>query len=195
MNNNITKLKEQGNRFQQVIDNIMETEQISQSTIALEIDVSASLISKYRKGNHTIPEYILDRLSEKYGINKDYVQLKSDKIRRPKSIMLNSLEGFVDSWETVTKEDKQYLHLTLDRHFYDFLLDVDKAKLLCEEGISSFEEEVKNLDDIHSADPQLEEFVLIPRNNFIQILQEFTSNRKKLSEIIDLSEHENYIKE
>lgn len=195
MNNNNTEIKKQSERFKQVIDSIKENEQISQNTISLEIDVSESLICKYKKGHNPIPEHILDKLSDKFGINKDYVRLKSDKIRRPKSIMLNNLEGFVDSWETVTKGDKQYLHFTLDRHFYDFLLDVDKVKLFSEDGISSYEEEVKNLDDLHSANPQLEEFVLIPRNNLIEILQEFTPKRKKLAEVIDLSEHEHYIKE
>ena len=108
--------------------------------------------------------------------------------------MLNSLEEIVDSWNTVEKGNKKYLHLVLDHNFYNFLLRVDIARLYSEETLSSFEE-VKRLDDIHTSKPQLEEFVLIPRNNFIEIIQEFTTGRKKFAEIIDLSEHENYAKD
>lgn len=195
MSEEILNLKEQGNRFGKVIDYIKGKKDMSQNAIALDIDVSESSISKYRTGNTFIPQYVLVKLSEKFGINPKFVRLESDYICRPNSIMLNSLEEIVDSWNTIEKGNKKYLHLVLDRNFYNFLLRVDMARLYSEETLSSFEEEVKKLDDIHTSKPQLEEFVLIPRNNFIEIIQEFTTNRKKFAEIIDLSEHENYAKD
>lgn len=195
MSEEISNSKEQGNRFGKVIDYIKEKKDKSQNAIALDIDVSESSISKYRTGNTSIPQYVLDKLSEKFGINPKFVRLESDYICRPNSIMLNSLEEIVDSWNTVEKGNKKYLHLVLDRNFYNFLLRVDITRLYSDETLSSFEEEVKRLDDIHTSKPQLEEFVLIPRNNFIEILQETTLERKQLIELIDFSEHVNYIED
>lgn len=195
MSETTTNLKEQGNRFGKVIDFIKEKNDMSQNAIALDIGVSESSISKYRTGNHPIPKHVLDELSKKFGINPKFVRLTSDYICCPNSIMLNSLEKIVNSWDTVEKGDKKYLHLILDSNFYNFLLKVDMARLHSEETLSSIEEDVKRLDDIYSSKPQLEEYVLIPRNNFIEILQETTLERKQLIELIDFSEHVNYIED
>lgn len=45
---------------------------------------------------------------------------------------------------------------------------------------------------MHAGDPKIQEFVLLPKNNFLEILRTVKEDKKKLDEVIDFIEHINY---
>lgn len=83
----------------------------------------------------------------------------------------------------------------MDRNFYDFLIDLEKAKKVTENGISCLQEETENLKEIFSGESKLQEFVLLPKNNFIEIVKDTVTKCKMFEELIDASEYEAYIEE
>ena len=114
----------------------------------------------------------------KYNINPGYVRLNSDYMIDILGMKLSNFEAFVNSWDVVDKTTKdsngkriveKYIHFTMDKNFYEFLIDVDKVHQVVKEGISDLSGEIEQLKEIFSGEPELQEYVLIPRNVFINI--------------------------
>lgn len=197
-------LVEQRKRLTKVLD-YLKSQGISQKEISNKCDIDYTYITHYKTGKiNLIPDDFLEKMQLFYNINPQYIRLNSNFMFDLLGMKLSNFEIFVDSWNTVEKskvnssgtpEIEKYLHFTMDKNFYDFLIDVDTAHLATDEGISSLDNEIKNLRELFNGEPDLQEYVLLPRNNFINILEETAKARQSLYEVINFSEHEPYLNE
>lgn len=197
MNENNEYLKMQRSQLAKVFEYLkMREKKNTQKEIAARTGVDEIYLSHLKSGViKYIPNEFLINLNTAFNINPAYIRLESEFILDVTGTKLEHFEKFADSWDVVEKDSDRYLHFTMDRNFYDFLLEVEKARLATDEGISSLDTEIKNLKELYSGSPNPEEFVLIPKNNFIEIVQESVYDHKKLSEVIDLLECKNYLDE
>lgn len=101
-------------------------------------------------------------------------------------------DNFVDSWDLVEHENKDYIHFTMDENFYNFLISVynlkeasrnsDDAKKMAE----AFEKAFESLKENFSNSSKPKEYVLIPADDIIEIASYNISKRKSLSEVVDI---------
>lgn len=189
------ELKKQRERYSAVID-YLKTQGKSQKKICDTIGkYDEATLSGFKSGTPKyIPDDLLERLHKFYNINPLYIRLESDFMLDMEWEKFNSFVSFVDSWDTVIRGDNSYLHFTMDKAFYDFLISVDKIKLT-ENNFSNFEDVLKNVKDKYTKDLGTDEYVVIPKNEFIQIVKSSVEDRKQLSEVIDILEHSDYINE
>lgn len=165
-------------------------------TINLDFIKDESYFSELKSGKRKkIHEKLIKALHEKYNVNPDYLKLKSNCPFDDANYKLECFEHFVDTWDVLTSDTPdKYLHLTLDSNFYDFLIDYYEAIENPTEGLSSLETEKKALAELHlsNSNPPIKEYVLIPRNNFISIIDEVESYEKHINEVINFSEYKSY---
>lgn len=199
MKNEEKILNEQRERLIQIFD-YLRLIGANQSTICKKLsenklNYDESQLSHIKSGKiKYIPDDLLERLHDIYNINPLYVRLESDFMLDTEWEKFKSFVNFVDTWDTVKKGDKNYLHLTMDQSFYDFLISVDKANLI-KENFKNFEKILENIKGKHQEDKGTSEYVVIPKNEFIQIVQSAAEDRKQFSEIIDILEYSDYINE
>lgn len=199
MKNEEKTLNEQRERLIQVFD-YLRLIGVNQSTICEKLsknkpNYDESQLSHIKSGKiKYIPDDLLERLHDIYNINPLYVRLESDFMLDTEWEKFKSFVNFVDTWDTVKKGDKNYLHLTMDQSFYDFLISVDKANLI-KDNFKNFEKILENIKGKHQEDKGTSEYVVIPKNEFIQIVQSAVDDRKQFSEIIDILEYSDYINE
>ena len=200
-NRKITKTKNEFNiRFENILRLLKEKDahntQISIiEKINLDFINDESYFSDLKSGKRKkIPEKLIKALHEHYNINPDYLRAKSDCPFDDADFKLESFLNFVNDWNVLNSNDNKdkYLHLTFDRNFYDFLIDFNRAIEITEEGFSSIEQEKKALEELYFSEPSPKEFVLIPRNNFMEIVNEAIEDHKKISEVINLIEYSSY---
>ncbi len=166
---------------------------ISQKEIAAECNYGQDELSNFKSGKiKYIPDDFLNRLREKYLINPKYIRLESDIMLNILEKKLYYFEKFVTGWSTVTKNDNKFLHISMDPNFYAFLLDIEKVKLFAIDG-KDYKAKVERLNEIYSPSSETKEYIVIPRNVFIKLLQDAKEKEKKLSEVIDLLEYTDYI--
>lgn len=200
---NNSTLKEQRNRLSNAFRFLKEYG-ISQSDISKKTDVDETTLSSLKSGKikHISNEF-LSKLHDAYGINPQYIRGNSEYILDVLGKQLTDFESFVEDWKTIdrpvddsdnTKIEK-FLHLTIDKNFYDFLIDVEKVRLVAEDGIFSSKEEIENLKEVFSAEPDLQEFVLIPRNKFVEVIQTSKNAQETFNEVINVIEYGNYLDE
>lgn len=199
MKNEEKILNEQRERLIQVFD-YLRLIGVNQSTICEKLsknkpNYDESQLSHIKSGKiKYIPDDLLERLHDIYNINPLYVRLESDFMLDTEWEKFKSFVNFVDTWDTIKKGDKNYLHLTMDQSFYDFLISVDKANLI-KDNFKNFEKILENIKGKHQEDKGTSEYVVIPKNEFIQIVQSAVEDRKQFSEIIDILEYSDYINE
>lgn len=188
-------LDEQRQRFCLVIDYLKEQGK-SQNKICDEIGCyDKTQLSHFKSGKiKYIPDDLLEKLHDTYKINPLYVRFESDFMLDTEWEKFDSFVKFVDTWDTVKKGDKNYLHLSMDQSFYDFLVSVDKANLI-KDNFKDFEKILENIKGKHQEDKGTCKYVIIPKNEFTQIVQSAVEDRKHFSEIIDILEHSDYINE
>lgn len=188
-------LDEQRQRFCSVIDYLKEHGK-SQNKICDEIGCyDKTQLSHLKSGKiKYIPDDLLESLHKIYNINPLYIRVESDFMLDTEWEKFDSFVKFVDTWDTVKKGDKNYLHLTMDQAFYEFLLSVDKATLV-KDNFKDFNKILENIKNKHQKDKGTCEYVIIPKNEFTQIVQSAVENRKHFSEVIDILEHSDYINE
>lgn len=204
MNRNDLDLKKQRERLSKVFE-YLKKNGISQKEIADKADIDPEKLSQYKNGKiKYIPNTFLEEISKIYNINPRYVRLQSDYMVDIPGMKLSNFEAFIDAWDVVDKTTvdpdgkrivEKYLHFTMDKNFYEFLIDVDKARQVVKEGLSDLSGEIEQLKEIFSGEPEPQEFVLIPRNVFINILTDLVQPSKTLEEAFDLIEHLSYIEE
>ena len=168
MNKNNSTLDKQRARFKEVLD-YLKNQGISQQELADKCNLEPTQITSYKSGKiQFIPDEFLKEIQKHYNINPKYIRLTSDCM---------------------------FDIIGMDKNFYNFLVDVDKARLAVDAGISCLSDEIENLKEIFSGEPDPQEYVLLPRNNFIEILEDNVKSRKSLYEIENFSEHESYLDE
>lgn len=192
MGNENDILKKQRDRLSEVLSYLKE-KGISQSNISRKLDIDETKISHFKSGKiKQIPSDFLEQLQSEYNINPNYIRLESSCMLDTTGTKFYNFEKFVDSWNVLENDLDKYLHLTIDRNFYDFLLETIDVRHATDKGISSFNAEIENLKELYSGEPLPEEFVLIPRNNFIEIIEDKKQKMKCLNEVLDLMEHTSY---
>ena len=160
---------------------------ITKRTIAENYGKDSTYISNLLSGKMgNIPDGFLNFLKDKYYVNPDYVRLESDT---PFNYLADKYEAFLKvfkKWTTVEHEGERYLQLTMDSNFYNFLLDVDNIKLFNESGSIDAELEIENLKKFHFCEPEIKNFVVIPCDDALEIVDTMQEKRKHLSSVLDL---------
>lgn len=197
-------------RFQNVIDNLKETQGITQGEIAkqlnesINIEIDSSKIYQYKTGYISLPDSIIEKMHKTYNVNPDYLRGTSECMYDDAKRKYDFLKYLVKDWKTTEKHytDSQgkhiidkYLHLTIENKLYNFLINVDSKKILKEQGLQSFEEEFEKCKKEYNdnGDTTPGEYVLIPRNCFCEIVESEMRNRLVLDELLNLHEHMHYI--
>ena len=159
-------------------------------------------LAGYLCDKQKINDVLINDLHKAYNINPDYIHGKSNCMFDIMSDAFKAFEKIVSDWSTVSNvSDKnpdhhnEYLILTLSSAFYDFLLAVSKADLFPEVWTKEKMSEISELTQKYNP-PYLskifKEFVLVPRNEFTEILSDYMDRRKKLSEVLNLEDHIDY---
>ena len=84
-------------------------------------------------------------------------------------------------------EFEKFICLTMDKNFCDFLIEAEKAHDRANEGIGDEQEDLKNLSVTYSGESKPQEYLLIPRNNFSEMVEEFKRKKRTLEEVLDFS--------
>lgn len=184
-------LKRQKERLKNVF-RFLRNNGITQEMVAEKIYKEKSFISRLISDkDKKIPDDFLLKLRDMYDINPNYIRDKSDFISYSLGKMLKNFEAIVKDWDTVYKGERQYLRLRMDENFYNFLVDYDKIKLKELEG-RSLEAAIEDLKDKLTKKPKIKEYVLLPRNVFIELALEAKKERQILDEVVELFSYEEF---
>jgi len=182
----------QQDRLKKVLE-ALKNRGITQKDIAIAINTDEVQLSQLKSGKiKNVPDAFINKLEEAYSINPYYISGESEIMIIPHIKKLQHFDQVVESWDTVKSSKKNYLRLEMDKNFYDFLLNVDKARLAVEDGISSEDAEIKNLSRVYTGKPDVQEFVLLPNNVLMSILSDTKEKRKTLEEVLDLFGYVDY---
>lgn len=204
-------LKRQRERLKEVFK-YLKFNGITQREIAEKTNRDTTALSSYLSGKiKHIPNEFLEKLREFYDIDSKYIRLESEymKILDDKEIRENELpnmQHFVKKWDFIdgttrnlegqqTKE--KLLHLILDKNYIDFLIDLkEKIQMESKGGVYDISDEMKErMKALKSAEHKYQEFVLVPRNIFIDIAEESAHRNKSFRELIDCSVYAAYYEE
>ena len=193
--NNKVSLEIQRERLKAVLE-YLKTQGFKQKEIAESCFLDPYDISHLKSGTlKHIPENFLAALRTKYYINPEYIRGTSDIMLDIQGTMLENFGKVMIEWDSITKGQNQYLHLKMDNNFYKFLLDVSKATLAEAEQSLVTKAKIKEMEKLHKGKPDIKEYVLIPRNNFVEYLMDEQNAEKQLSEILDPSKMLDYLDE
>lgn len=185
-------LDAQREQFADVIEYLMNSGN-KKKEIVYRIGLSPYDISHLLSGELiNITDDVLENLHDEFGINPNYIRKGATNMFDVPSIKYENFESFVDSWDLVEHENKEYLHFTMDENFYKFLIEIynmmesstqkNKDKRMKEAFAKAFESLKGNFSD--SEHPK--EYVLIPADDVIEIATDNIAKRKNLSEVIDI---------
>ena len=118
--------------------------------------------------------------------------MESDCIFDTNETKIESFMNIIDDWNVLKSDTNEYLHLTIDKNIVDLLIELYKVKKVTDDGISSFEQEKESLKELYDADPDPQEYVLIPRNNFIEIVTDTVEKEKYLHQVLDAALYSDY---
>ncbi len=183
-------------RFSNVLK-ALKNKGVSQRKIMDELELSfitdETYISSIKSGKRkNIPDELIQSLHQKYNVNPGYLKMESDCIFDTNETKIESFMNIIDDWNVLKNDTNEYLHLTIDKNIVDLLIELYKVKKVTDDGISSFEQEKESLKELYDADPDPQEYVLIPRNNFIDIVKESVENEKYLHEVINSALYSDY---
>lgn len=166
---------------------MLKKQGISQKTISEELDRTEDYLSNLKSGKiKNIPDEVLTILQEKFNVNPAYIRLESDYAFMDIGKSFDHFGKFVSSWETVKHGEQSYLYLKMDSNFYEFLLEVDNVKLAAISGSIDELSNFSNLKQLHSGSPNIQKYVVIPCDDFQEIISTSTENRKQLAEVLDV---------
>ncbi len=194
-------------RFAKVVEHIRATTGDNQSDIARNISkyvigIDRIHISKYKKNDPCAGPEVIAAMHKHYHINPNYLNGTSDVLLDGAGLLLEKFNSIFQKWSTVEKKytnDKgvevsdTYLHLVMNECDYKFLQKVDHARFLQEQGMHSFDEELSICKtECNNTNSTECEYVLIPRNRFIEMIGVDQNNRKSFDSLIDLQPHSHY---
>lgn len=179
-------------QFSNVIEHLLDTG-IKKKEIAAKIGLTAYDISHLLSGDLIkISDDVLDNLHEEFQINPNYIRKGATNMFDIPGIKYENFETFVDSWDLVEHENKEYLHFTMDENFYNFLVEIynmmeastqkNKEKRMKEAFVKAFE----SLKGTFSDSEHPKEYVLIPADDIIEIAKDNNAKRKSLGEVVDI---------
>lgn len=172
------------------------------------IPIDSSRMSDYFNEKRTITEDVLNALHMLYFINPKYIKGKSDDMYDIPETILNYAFSFA-SEITVTEnpnrkvshEDntqpsaERYLHITMDEKFYDYLIHLDSIEEASEKTHFDKKDVISDIKELYkNGEHTQKEYVLLPRNIFVDILKNDPLQRKVFQELIDITKHHDYQK-
>ena len=186
---------EQNVRMKNVVDDIKRNKKIKSDAVLAEqlsnatdppVDIDPNLLSKYCNSVKKIPEAFLKLLHDVYQVNPNFIQGTSDCMYDDAEIKYSKFIDLVDDWQIVFRgNDESYLHLFLDSDFYTYLIEKGNAEILQEKGLLGSDVEEKIKCKYNNSQKQIEEYVLLPRSRFIDIVKESIETRKFFEELIN----------
>lgn len=183
-------------RFSNVLK-ALKNKGVSQRKIMDELELSfitdETYFSSIKSGKRkNIPDELIQSLHQKYNVNPGYLKMESNCIFDTNETKIESFMNIIDDWNVLKSDTNEYLHLTIDKNIVDLLIELYKVKKVTDDGISSFEQEKESLKELYDADPNPQEYVLIPRNNFIEIVTDTVEKEKYLHQVIDAALYSDY---
>lgn len=183
-------------RFSNVLK-ALKNKGVSQRKIMDELELSfitdETYISSIKSGKRkNIPDELIQSLHQKYNVNPGYLKMESDCIFDTNETKIESFMNIIDDWNVLKSDTNEYLHLTIDKNIVDLLIELYKVKKVTDDGISSFEQEKESLKELYDADPDPQEYILIPRNNFIEIVTDTVEKEKYLHQVLDATLYSDY---
>lgn len=191
--NNANNLNE---RFSNVLKEL-KIKGVSQRKIMDELELDfitdETYFSSIKSGKRkNIPDDLIRALHQKFNINPAYLKMESDCIFDTNETKIENFMRIIDDWNVLKSNSNEYLHLTINKNVVDLLIELYKVKKITDEGISSFEQEKESLKELYNAGPDPKEYVLIPRNNFIDIVTDAVEKEKYLHEVINSALYSDY---
>lgn len=104
-------------------------------------------------------------------------------------------EKFVNTWRAHIKSkrklngeeyDAPMIYLEMDRNFFDYLFDIYKTQIVEQNGIHISNDEIENLKKLYTGEPNIQEFVLLPRKIYSKIIDDREEKNKKANEVLSL---------
>ena len=195
--------KSQNERFDYVIELIKEKHDLNQAKIVKEINIESvdtSCISKLKSDpTKKIKKELLDQLENLYNVNPDFLRMKSNIPFKTIRTKLEYFEKFVDDWDIVKKEHNNYLHITMDSSFYDYLLELSKLNEADKEGFVNYETSKKDIEELYTDKSISKQYVIIPCDDFKQYVvtsvEQANEAKKALDFIIEYCKYEDYLEE
>ena len=193
--------------FNYFLNYMKEKKGVSPASIVRELDLKGiddSIISNLRHKGGSVKNEFLQKLHEEYNVNPDFLLGDSSNMFDNIASQFEGFNAFVKHWDTVikterTEDGKQkripYLHLSMNREFYDYLLEVDKNDLYTKEGYLTESDYIDKINSIFNKQNESEQdFVVIPCKEFINIIEDYIKAEKVLDEVLNPAEHKAYLK-
>lgn len=153
-------------------------------------------LSSYKSGKiKHIPNNLLEGLHDLYYINPDYIRLESDLMLDNLGKTYHYFEKFANTWSAHIKSkrklngeeyDAPMIYLEMDRNFFDYLFDIYKTQIVEQNGIHISNDEIENLKKLYTGQPNIQEFVLLPRKIYSKIIDDREEKNKKANEVLSL---------
>lgn len=193
----------QNGRFDYIIELIKEKHDLNQSEIVKEINIESigsSDISKLKSDpKKKIKKELIEQLENLYNVNPDFLKMKSNIPFKTIRTKLEYFEKFVDDWDVVKKEHNDYLHITMDSSFYDYLLELSKLNEADEEGFVNYEASEKDIEELYTGTSIPKKYVIIPCDDFKQYVvtsvEQENEAKKALDFILEYCKYEDYLEE
>ncbi len=191
--NDAELLKIQGERLKAVLKDLHLSQADVVRALKDKVAIDPQRMSDYVNGKRPLTEVVLSALKMRFFINKEYLTGKSENMYDIPETILNYAYGFVDQITIIENPDskiksstgelqnEKYLYLTMEKAFYDFLLNLGLFENLEEKGTFDTEKVMAELKDQYRnsrTEKELEEYVLLPKN----VLYEILTNDKKASQ-------------
>ena len=71
-------------------------------------------------------------------------------------------------------------------NFFDYLFDIYKTQIVEQNGIHISNDEIENLKKLYTGEPNIQEFVLLPRKIYSKIIDDREEKNKKANEVLSL---------
>lgn len=170
------------------------------------ISVDAARMSNFVNGNRRITDDVLNALHMFFFINPDYIKGKSDDMYDIPKTILNYAFLFasrISVTENPSRKIKlhqngpsigveRYLHITMDEKYYDYLIHLDLLEETAKKGKFDKELVIPYIKELFkNGEHRQKEYVLLPRNTFLNILRTDTKN-EVFQELIDSEMYRDY---
>lgn len=185
-------IEEQRKQLIAVIDYLKSTG-IKQKEIGFEIGLDNVAMSHLRSGAlKNIPPEVIEGLHDSYNINPKYITHGASNMFDIAGVQYEHFDNFVDEWNLVEHEGKEYLHFSMDESFYNFLINVYNLKEASNNSddekktAEAFEKAIESLKENFSGSSTPKEYVLIPADDMIEIANGNIPRRKNLAEVVKI---------
>lgn len=191
-----------------VLNYLKKKHHLSQATIVAELSqlptctgITSIKLSQYKSLYiKELPSELITAFHELYNINPDYLRGTSKNMLDNAKIHLEALQNVIKNWTTIIRTPRnidtpshegKYLTFTLDANFYNFLLDIDFAKLMRLKGLHSYDAELQKykMNYNESQEANYIDYILIPSNTLWEIIENEKEKRRILDECLNYEEH------